>query len=204
MKPTKKAATPLAAPEQPQAEPETVVQDETAQEGTDSPADPEVVVEEQPQAEPDVAPAPESPPASATIPVGTEVRLGQVCATGARVAVSDVLDWLGEAGRGRVAYLIENGVTSSLAAAMLGTDGRCTPAVAARSATPGVMPGLLHGYETIAAAKEAGIEYIPVLFVAPEDVDYVHGFIAQRETARPSSDDDEFEFYLKVSAEEFE
>lgn len=216
MKPTKRATEPSAAPAD-IALPETEDVTETAPERTDSAPETEVSEDEtQPTAAEGSPPETEteaeaeaetSEPAQpavfdgATVVPASKVSLNGVECDAALVPLDMVLGWLGDAGRERVEILKGEHSTAILAKTILGNDGRCTPTVFSEQAD-GALPGLLLGYETLAAAAVASIAEIPVLFVPTAAVGDVSGFLASRETRAEPLTEEEEDFIRRAYAQD--
>lgn len=163
-------------------------QAETASE-EEAPADPEPAVEETAD-EPEPAEDPALIDNGATSAAWMEVSLGPVACRARNMSVDDVLGCLPEAGIDRVKVLTGEPSIHSLAKRMLGSDGRCTPAVFSGEDGP---EHIIDGYETIAAALVSGTSEIPVILVEPSRVGFIQSYISSRSLGSapaPSQEDD--------------
>lgn len=195
-----KAATPAAKVEpavEPQAPPvndeqvapETIPTTDHVSEGEPEVAAPQsdapIVADEPTEPEP----APEASSAGEAT-----VELGGVSCPARFMPLDVVLGVLSEESLERVARSANTDTTDAECKLMLATDGRATPAIFSLPEDDGA-PSILHGYETLAAAKSLGRNAVFVIMVPARVVEAAQANIVEmvlkRNSVAPDEDEDD-------------
>lgn len=132
----------------------------------------------------------EAPEDAAVEPVGVEtVRIGAVEGRLNRVPIGAVLSLLGEDAQAHVDHLRSKPATLELQERFRATEGRCAPIVVTQIGDE--PPVFFHGFLQLAAARNLGLEVVPVVIIAPGDTGAVQSQLAHQLISKPEEPDDD-------------
>ena len=158
---------------------------------------------DEPTQEPDPTPEPHvEPEPEASLAGDGVVDLGGVQCAARMMPLDVVLGALSEESLERVDRSLDTDTTAAERKLMLATDGRATPTIFSLPDDDGP-PSILHGYESLAAAKLLGRNDIFVIMVPARAVEAAQSHIVemmQRRNSKDQSQEDEDDLILRIHA----